>query len=70
MSDFIVQNIDNHFVLLWKYVLLENIKEKHSHIYMIHLFFLHAKFHIHKCKLEGNGALYWYYMIFYETKSS
>ncbi len=56
VCDFIVQNIDSHFVLLWKYVLfgiLENSREKHNHVYMINLILLYAKFHIHKCKFSS-----------------
>ncbi len=53
---FIVQNINSHFVLIWKYVLfsiLDNSREKHNHIYMIHLILLYAKFHIQKCKFSS-----------------
>ncbi len=60
VCDFLVQNIDSHFVLFWKYVLfgiLENSREKHIHVYMINLILLYAKFHIHKCKFCSKKKL-------------
>ena len=50
LCDFIAENIDESFVLLWKNVLFVGL---HDLICMINLIIIMAKFHNYKCKCIG-----------------
>lgn len=57
LCNFINEHIDEYFVLHWKNILfglLDNKStERNTHIYIINLIIIMAKFFIHKCKFTG-----------------